>query len=60
MLDSEETLEDAQYYNCEVTQYDMKRNFDDIVAVGANVTTFSILECEAMSWAISAARPSSR
>ncbi len=37
-LDDEEAFEEAQYYRCEVTRYDMRRNFDDIVAVGANAT----------------------
>jgi hypothetical protein len=37
-LGDEETLEDSQYYRCEVVEYDLKRNFEDIVAVGANAT----------------------
>jgi hypothetical protein len=37
-LDDEEVLEDAQYYVCDVVEYDLRRNFDSIVAVGANAT----------------------
>jgi len=37
-LPDEETLEDNQYYRCAVVEYDLKRNFDDIIAVGANAT----------------------
>jgi len=37
-LPDEQDLEDNQYYRCNVVQYDMKRNFDSIVAVGANAT----------------------
>ena len=37
-LEDEETLEDMQYYRCEVDEYDMRRNFEAIVAVGANAT----------------------
>ena len=37
-LDDEETFEDNQYYRCEVVEYDLKRNFEDIIAVGANAT----------------------
>jgi thiol-activated cytolysin len=37
-LGEAESLEDNQYYRCSTVEYDMKRNFDDIVAVGANAT----------------------
>ncbi len=34
----EEDFEDSQYYRCSVVEYDLRRNFDSIVAVGANAT----------------------
>jgi hypothetical protein len=37
-LDDEESLEDSQYYRCEVTEYDLKENFEQLIAVGANAT----------------------
>jgi hypothetical protein len=37
-LGDEEELEDNQYYRCSVVEYDLKRNFEDIIAVGANAT----------------------
>lgn len=37
-LGDEEALEDNQYYRCAGVEYDLKRNFDDIIAVGANAT----------------------
>jgi hypothetical protein len=37
-LGDAEELEDKQYYRCHGVEYDLKRNFDDIVAVGANAT----------------------
>lgn len=37
-LGDSESFEDNQYYKCTSTEYDLKRNFDDIVAVGANAT----------------------
>jgi hypothetical protein len=37
-LEDEEALEEMQYYRCEATRYDMRRNFESIVAVGANAT----------------------
>lgn len=37
-LGESENLEDNQYYRCTGVEYDLRRNFDDIVAVGANAT----------------------
>ncbi len=37
-LGDEEDLEENQYYRCAAVEYDLKRNFEDIVAVGANAT----------------------
>jgi hypothetical protein len=37
-LGDSDNLEDNQYYRCHSIEYDLKRNFDDIVAVGANAT----------------------
>jgi len=33
-----EDFEGNQYYRCSSVEYDLKRNFDDIIAVGANAT----------------------
>lgn len=37
-LGDEENLEENQYYRCAAVEYDLKRNFEDIIAVGANAT----------------------
>ncbi|HEU4365236.1 MAG TPA: thiol-activated cytolysin family protein, partial [Candidatus Krumholzibacteria bacterium] len=37
-LGDQEDFEANQYYRCEAVEYDLKRNFDDIIAVGANAT----------------------
>ncbi len=37
-MEDEESLEDSQYYRCEVIEYDLKKNFSSILAVGANAT----------------------
>jgi hypothetical protein len=37
-LGDEEDFEANQYYRCAAVEYDLKRNFDDIIAVGANAT----------------------
>jgi hypothetical protein len=37
-LGESENLEDNQYYVCTGTEYDLKKNFNDIIAVGANAT----------------------
>ncbi len=37
-LGDSENLEDNQYYRCHAVEYDLKRNFDAIIAVGANAT----------------------
>jgi hypothetical protein len=37
-LGESENLEDNQYYVCTGVEYDLKRNFNDIIAVGANAT----------------------
>ncbi|HXV14598.1 MAG TPA: thiol-activated cytolysin family protein [Candidatus Krumholzibacteria bacterium] len=37
-LGAEEDFEASQYYRCEAVEYDLKRNFEDIIAVGANAT----------------------
>ncbi len=37
-LGEEEDLEANQYYRCSAVEYDLKRNFDNIIAVGANAT----------------------
>jgi hypothetical protein len=37
-LGDTQVLEDNQYYRCHSVEYDLKRNFDDIIAVGANAT----------------------
>ncbi|HET6350033.1 MAG TPA: thiol-activated cytolysin family protein [Candidatus Krumholzibacteria bacterium] len=37
-LGDSEDLENSQYYRCHAVEYDLKRNFDDIIAVGSNAT----------------------
>jgi hypothetical protein len=37
-LGDSENLEDSQYYRCTNVEYDLRENFDDILAVGANAT----------------------
>jgi hypothetical protein len=37
-LGEAENFEDNQYYRCTAVEYDLKRNFEDIIAVGANAT----------------------
>ena len=37
-LGDQENFEDSQYYRCAAVEYDLKRNFADIIAVGANAT----------------------
>ncbi|HEX5132529.1 MAG TPA: thiol-activated cytolysin family protein, partial [Candidatus Krumholzibacteria bacterium] len=37
-LGDAENFEDSQYYRCSAVEYDLKRNFEDIIAVGANAT----------------------
>jgi hypothetical protein len=37
-LGAAEDFEDSQYYRCVAVEYDLKRNFDDIIAVGSNAT----------------------
>lgn len=37
-LGESEGFEDNQYYRCAAVEYDLKRNFEDIIAVGANAT----------------------
>ncbi len=37
-LGDQEDFEANQYYRCAAVEYDLKRNFDDIIAVGANAT----------------------
>lgn len=37
-LGDAEELESNQYYRCHAVEYDLRRNFDDIIAVGSNAT----------------------